>query len=294
MRNGTAWKRDAVLSVALRLGAVASGSVMLLILLFLIREAWPGITGIGAGRFVGDASWHPVEGKFNLLPMVAASVAAMAGAVMLAVPLGLASALFGRYYAPVGLAMVYRRMLELLAGVPSVVYGFWGLVTLVPLIARLQPPGASLLAGVLILTVMILPTVALLSEAALASVPRAYLRGAAALGWGRWATLRRVVLPAARGGIATAVLLAAGRAIGETMAVLMVCGNVVRFPGDPFAPVRTLTANIALEMGYAYGEHRAALFVTGLILVAVVGVLVAVAEVVSHGQLRGGGGTDDA
>ena len=281
--------KDRLLVGLLYGGGALAGSVMLLILVFLVREAWPGLTGIGARRLVSDASWHPVEGKFNLLPMVAASLTAMIGAMVLAVPLGVGSALFCRYYAPAAVAGPYRRLLELLAGIPSVVYGFWGLVVLVPLIGRWQPPGASLLAGVLILAVMVLPTVALLSEAALASVPGRYTHGAAALALGRGATLRRVVLPAARGGIATAVLLAAGRAIGETMAVLMVCGNVVQmpgpFPGGMFDPVRTLTANIALEMGYAYGTHRAALFVAALVLVVVVVALVAAAEWVSHGQM---------
>jgi len=281
-----------MLTAALRCGAVASGSIVLLIVGFLVFEAWPAWDAIGVSGFAGDPSWHPVEGKFNLLPMVAASLLTMVGAMLLAAPLGVASALFCSWYAPRWLAVGYRRVLELLAGIPSVVYGFWGLVVLVPLIGGLHPsiPGPSLLAGVLVLTVMVLPTVALLSEAAVASVPKSDIHGAAALALGRWATLRRVVLPAARGGIATACLLAAGRAIGETMAVLMVCGNVVQMPGSFPAgvldPVRTLTANIALEMGYAFGVHRAALFVTGLILLGVVMTLVASAEWLSRGQLR--------
>lgn len=281
-------QQDFVLVATLRLSAIASGSIVLLIVGFLIVEAWPAGESIGAGAFVSDPSWHPIEGKYNLLPMVVASLVAMLGAMGLALPLGLASAMFCRWYAPRRVAVVYRRVLELLAGIPSVVYGFWGLVVLVPMIGAWRPPGASLLAGVLILTVMVLPTVALLSEAAIAGVPRNMVDGAAALAMGRWAMIRRVILPAARGGIATACLLAAGRAIGETMAVLMVCGNVVQTPGNIFDPVRTLTANIALEMGYAFGPHRAALFVTGLILLAVVIGLVAAAEWFSRGHMRDG------
>lgn len=282
---------DALLAAALRLAAVASGSIVLLIVGFLLVEAWPALsgggasdaqTGIGLSRFLGDPSWHPSEGRFNLVPMVAASLLAMAGAMLLAGPLGLASALFCSWYAPRPVAAAYRRLLELLAGIPSVVYGFWGLVVLVPLVARWAPPGASLLSGVAVLTLMVLPTVALLSEAAIKQVPADAVRGAGALGLGRWSTLRRVVLPAARGGVATACLLAGGRAIGETMAVLMVCGNVVQTPTSVFDPVRTLTANIALEMGYAFGPHRAALFVTGLILLAVVIALVMLAGLIGR------------
>ena len=263
-----------------------SAAVVVVIGLFVVREAWPGFTEVGAARFVTDDGWHPTEGRFGLLPMVAASLLLMVGAVALATPVGVVSAVFCRWYAPRPVAAVYRRIIELLAGIPSVVYGFWGLVTLVPLVARWQPPGASLLTGILILAVMVLPTVALLSEAALEAVPNAYTRAAAALGLGRWASLRRVVLPAARSGIATAVLLAAGRAIGETMAVLMVCGNVVKMPTSAFDPVRALTANIALEMAYAMQEHRAALFVSGAVLLGVVAALVAMAEWLSRGDLR--------
>ena len=149
---------------------------------------------------------------------------------------------------------------------------------MVPLIGQFEPPGASLLAGILILTLMIVPTVALLSDAALDALPRSYAQGAAALGLGPWATATRVLLPAARGGVATGVMLAAARALGETMAVLMVCGNVVRVPDSVFDPVRTLTANIALEMAYAADDHRAALFVSGLLLTVLVSVLVLLAH----------------
>ena len=209
------------------------------------------------------------------------------GAVALATPLGLLSAIFCRFYAPPAISMVYRRIMELLAGIPSVVYGFWGLIVLVPIIASFAPPGASLLAGILILTLMIVPTIALFADAAIANVPSAYLNGSAALGMSRWGSLWGVILPAARNGIYTGVILATGRAIGETMALLMVCGNVVQVPDSLFAPMRTLTANIALEMAYALGDHRGALFVSGLLLMAMVSVLVALADRLDSGQTRG-------
>lgn len=275
-------RSDFLLLWALRGIAVLAGGIALLIAAFLLIESLPALLSVGLGRFFTDESWHPSggaeAGSFNLTPMLAGTLAAAAGAVLLATPLGIASALFCRFYAPRRLGAAYRRLIELLAGIPSVVYGFWGLVVLTPIIRQWQPPGQSLLAGVLILTVMILPTTALLSESSLRSVPRAYLKGAAALGLSRWATIRGVALPAAKGGIFTAVLLATGRAIGETMAVLMVTGNVVQFPGSAFDPVRVLTANIALELGYAMNHHRSALFVSGLILMAIVVVLVAMAE----------------
>jgi phosphate transport system permease protein len=173
----------------------------------------------------------------------------------------------------------------LLAGIPSVVYGFWGLVVLVPLIGRIQPPGTSLLAGIAILTIMILPTIALMADASLAKVPPEYLRGAAALGLSRWGMIRGVVFPAAKSGLFTGVILETGRAIGETMAMLMVCGNVVQTPKSLFDPMRTLTANIALEMAYATGDHRSALFVSGLVLMALIVALVVGAEVISKGQI---------
>lgn len=262
-----------------------------LILIFLARDAWPALSSVGLERFFGDPSWHPTggaqAGSFNLTPMLAGTLAASFGALVLATPAGILAALFCRYYAPPSIGGIFRRLLELLAGIPSVVYGFWGLVTLAPLIRRWEPPGQSLLTGVLILALMILPTVALLSEASLRAVPASYLRGAAALGLGPWATLSGVVLPAARNGIAVAVLLATGRAVGETMALLMVTGNVVQVPASVFDPVRTLTANIALELGYALDHHRSALFVSALVLMAMIVALVAAAEWLARGRRRG-------
>lgn len=242
----------------------------MLIVLFLLHESWPVLQRVGAVRFFSDPGWHPLEGMFNLTPMLAATAAASAGAILVAGPLGVASAVFSRFYAPPFLAALFRRMVALLAGIPSVVFGLWGLTVLVPRIAEWQPPGASLLAGVLILALMVLPTVALTADAALAAVPETYLRGAAALGLTKSGTLLKVLIPAARSGIIGGMLLAAARALGETMAVLMVAGNVVQVPTGFFDPVRTLTANIALEMAYATGDHRAALFVSGLTLLLLV------------------------
>jgi phosphate transport system permease protein len=271
-------RRDAALLWTLRALAAVSGAIVLFIAYFLTTESLPVLRDVGVARFFSDPSWHPragaTAGTFNLAPMVIGSLLATLGAILLAAPLGVASAVFCQYYASARLARFYRQLIGLLAGIPSVVYGFWGLVVLVPILRTLAPPGQSLLAGILILALMILPTVALIADGALANVPRAYLLGASALGLSRFSTIVRVALPAARSGLVTAAILGAGRAMGETMAILMVCGNVVALPGSVFDPVRTLTANIALEMAYAVGDHRSALFLTGLVLLVLVAALV--------------------
>ncbi len=263
----------------------------MLIVGFLFWEALPALREVGVGRFASDASWHPAagsaEGQFNLVPMIVATSLATAGAVLLAGPLGIGSAVFAHFYAPRRLRHTYGKMIELLAGIPSVVYGLWGLVVLVPLIAKWHPPGTSLLSAIIVLTIMILPTIALLAGAAFDNLPSEYVRASAALGLSRGRTIFSVVLPASRSGLFTAMLLGTGRAIGETMAVLMVAGNVVQNPSSIFQPVRTITANIALEMAYAMDGHRSALFVCGLLLMAMVIVLVGFAEWVSRGLIYG-------
>ncbi len=253
--------------------ACLTAVILVLIVVFLLRESLPVLTKIDWFRFMTDDSWHPTEHQFGLAPMLWATLASSCGALLLAGGLGLASALYGRFYASPVVARLYRQLLALLAGIPSVVFGLWGLTQLTPLIAAWQPPGASLLAGILVLSLMILPTVALTADSALAAVPDAYLRGAAALGLSRAGMLLGVVLPSAKNGIIAGLLLAMGRALGETMAVLMVAGNVVQTPQSLFDSVRTLTANIALEMAYAVGDHRSALFVSGLVLTGLIVIL---------------------
>ena len=261
---------DTLLRWVLQAGAVVSALVMAMIMLFLLSESWPVLQHLSLAQFLTDSSWHPLEGSYNLTPMLSGTLFASMGALLLAVPLGIASAIFIVYYASSWSALLYRRLIELLAGIPSVVFGFWGLTTLVPLVNQLHPPGASLLAGILVLTLMILPTIALMTYAALIAVPDEYIRSAAALGLSGWSMIRGVALPAARTGIVAGIVLAAGRALGETMAVLMVAGNVVQHADSLFDPIRTLAANIALEMAYAMGDHRAVLFVSGLMLMLLV------------------------
>jgi phosphate transport system permease protein len=210
--------------------------------------------------------------------MVVGTLYATLGAVALAGPCGIAVAIFAMFYAPPSIARLVHGVLGLLAGIPSVVFGLWGLVTLVPLLNRFHPPGLSLLMGIVILTLMILPTIALIAEAALRAVPRDYTMGGAALGSTRWQMIWDIVLPSARSGLLTAVLLGAGRALGETMAVSMVMGNTIQIPDSVLVPARTLTAHIGLEMAYAMGSHRAALFVAGLWLLGSIITLVVIID----------------
>ena len=269
---------DRLLFQVLRSLAGFVGTLVLCIFAFLIIEALPAIRDIGLLAFATDPSWHPTEHLYNLTPMLLGTLLVSAGAIVLATPLGLLLALFCQYYAPTNIARIYTRFIELLAGIPSVVYGFWGLIVLVPLIAKLHAPGSSLFAGILILTIMILPIVTLVSQTALQQVPKEYTQNAIALGLTRWSIIRYIILPTAQPGIVAGVILQTGRALGETMAILMVCGNVVQYPSSLFDPIRTLTANIALEMAYATGTHRASLFFTGLCLLLMVLGLVMMAQ----------------
>ena len=209
---------DAALRAVTGLAARLSGTVVVGIALFVLWQAWPVLQAVGPLRFVTDAGWHPLAqpAQFNLLPMLVASVAVTLGAMLLAGPLGLFTAIFMTDYAPPALARLLRGVVELLAGVPSVVYGLWGLVTLVPLLAAWQPPGASLLAGILVLALMILPTMVLAAHAAIAGVAAEHRLTVAALGFSCAGSLWGVLLPAARAGLCGALLLSTTRALGET------------------------------------------------------------------------------
>lgn len=268
------------LQLYLRSCAVIATSVLLLIVAFVTREAWPGLTTVGFSRLFSDPSWHPVDLQFNLVPMIVGTLAVTLGAVILSAPIGVGTAILLNFYAPRWLARLFRGMIGVLAGIPSVVFGLWGISVVLPIIAELSPlgQGQSLLAGILILGLMTLPTVVVTADAAIAAVAAKHIRSAAALGMGRRAIIWSVVVPAARGGIASGVALQIARSIGETMAVLMICGNIVQVPSSLFDPVRTLTANIALEAGYADSEHRSVLFVTGLVLLFLVATTMLVVE----------------
>jgi len=254
--------------------ALSAVSSLILITVFIFLEGLPLIIHTGLKDFIFSTHWAPTKGHFGIAAMIVSSVLVTLGAMVIGVPLGLACAIVLAEFSPEGLKRILKPTLELLAGIPSVVYGFLGVIWLVPLIRDyLGGPGLSLLAGSMILGIMILPTIISISIDALTAVPNLYREGSIALGATSWQTVRGVVLPAASSGIITAIILGMGRAIGETMAVIMVAGNALQLPASFLDPVRTLTSNIALELGYAAGRHREALFATGIVLFIIIMVL---------------------
>ncbi|MDR3224793.1 MAG: phosphate ABC transporter permease subunit PstC [Clostridiales Family XIII bacterium] len=242
--------------------ALASIGAVGLICYFLFVNGIPAILKIGAADFLFGQEWAPtdVPPSFGILPMIVGSLYVTAGAIVIGVPLGVLTALFMAFVCPKGLYRAVKPGVDLLAGIPSVVYGFFGMAAIVPLL------GNSILSACVLLGVMILPTIIGISESALRAVPDHYYEGALALGAGHYRTVFSVMLPAAKSGVLAAAVLGVGRAIGETMAVIMVAGNQARMPVDLFKGVRTLTANIVIEMGYAEGLHREALIATGVVL----------------------------
>ncbi|MCB1062645.1 MAG: phosphate ABC transporter permease subunit PstC [Verrucomicrobiae bacterium] len=257
--------------------AIFSGGLVLLIVGFLILGSFPILESGRLANLFTDETWRPGSDRdpqFGILPMLVASFLVTLLAIGIAAPLGVASSVFHHFYLSEQLRRWNRRMLELLAGVPSVVFGFWGLTVIVPAVNRIEPPGQSLLAAALVLGLMIVPTVALTSQAALGAIPNYQLLAAAGLGLGRGQTILNIALPASRNGIMGGILLAIARAVGETMAVVMVCGNIPEMPSSLFDPVRPVTATIALEMGYASSTHQALLFAAGLLLVLATGAIV--------------------
>ncbi len=259
--------------------ALSALSALALITVFIFIEGVPIIAKVGVVNFVFGMKWAPSQGAFGIFPMIIGSVSVTLGAAVLGVPVAICCSIFLAEFAPAALSNLVRPAIQLLAGIPSVVYGFWGLVFIVPAIRNyLGGPGLSILAGSVILAIMILPTVISISEVSLLALPRLYKEGAFALGATHWQTIRSVLMPAAKSGIVAAIILGIGRAIGETMAVIMVLGNAVALPQSILDPARTLTTNIGIEMGYASGEHQEALFATGIVLLIIIMILNAIAQ----------------
>jgi len=254
--------------------AFSAISALLLIALFIIKEGLPFIISYGPVKFLFSSDWQPQSGHFGIWPMIVASVWVTLGAMLVGAPLGVACAVYLTEFVPRNVMKVIKPTIELLAGIPSVVYGFIGVMVLAPMIrSSLGGPGLSVLAGAIILGIMILPTIISISIDSIQAVPNSYREGSLALGATRWQTTHMVTVPAAKSGIIASIILGMGRAIGETMAVIMVAGNAVKIPGSALDSVRTLTANIALEMGYATGQHRQALFATGVVLLIIIMIL---------------------
>ena len=260
------------------IAACASVLAVALICVFLFANGIPAIKEIGFGKFLTGEIWKPNNDIYGILPMIVGSLYVTAGAIVFGVPIGILTAVFMAFYCPKQIYKPLKTATELLAGIPSVVYGFFGLVVLVPLIRnmgrslkemgilRSAGNGSSILTASLLLGMMILPTIIGLTESSLRAVPEQYYEGAVALGATHERAIFKVVLPAAKSGVVAAIVLGVGRAIGETMAVIMVAGNQARMPAGIFKGVRTLTANIVIEMGYAAGLHREALIATGVVL----------------------------
>ena len=238
-----------------------------LICIFLFANGVPGMVKIGVWDFLTGTKWKPGNDIYGILPMILGSVYVTAGALIIGVPAGLMTALFLSRFAGKRTAKLMKPAVELLAGIPSVVYGFFGLVVIVPLVRSLfGGSGSSLLTACLLLGMMILPTIITVSESALNAVPSSYYEGALALGTTHERAVFSVVLPAARSGVMAAIILGVGRAIGEAMAVVMVAGNRAVIPNSLIKGVRTLTSNIVMEMGYAADLHREALIATAVVL----------------------------
>lgn len=238
-----------------------------LITIFIFAKGLPLVAKIGIGDFLFNTQWSPTKGIFGIGSMFIGSVLITLGALIWTVPLGLGTAILMAEIAPPKIGTILGNLVNLLAGIPSVVYGFIGLIVVVPFIRdNLGGNGMSLLAGAIILGIMILPTLINISRDSILAVPHEYKEGSLALGATHFQTISKVIVPAAKSGIITAIVLGMGRAIGETMAVVMVTGNSPIIPGSILEPVRTMTSNIVLEMGYASGDHQTALFATGMVL----------------------------
>lgn len=254
--------KEKVMSRIFLLAALSTVLALALICLFLFINGIPAMAKIGVFSFLLGKEWSPSDTPplFGILPMIAGSLYVTAGAIIIGVPIGILTAVFLSKSCPKKLYKFIKPGMDLLAGIPSVVLGFFGMAVIVPVF------GESILSASIVLGIMILPTVTGISESAIRAVPQNYYEGAVALGAGHYRAVFKVILPAANSGVLAAIILGVGRAIGETMAVIMIAGNQARMPVSLFKGVRTMTANIALEMGYAAELHREALITTALVL----------------------------
>ena len=264
--------REKGMALVFLLAALVSILCVGLICVFLFANGIPAIREIGVSEFLLGRMWKPGNDIYGIFPMIVGSVYVTGGALLLGVPIALLTAVYLAYFCPDGLYRLLKPAVELLAGIPSVVYGFFGIVVLVPFVRTISEPldgkGNSIATASILLAIMILPTIIGVVEPALRSVPRSYYEGALALGATHERSVYTAVVPAAGSGILAGIVLGVGRAMGETMAVIMVAGNQARMPKGVFQGIRTLTGNIVIEMGYAAGLHREALIATGVVLFA--------------------------
>lgn len=261
--------KENMMKVIFFAAAITSILAVALICLFLFINGVPAMTRIGFFDFILGRSWKPnnTPPSYGIFPMILGSIYVTAGAIIIGVPIGILTAVFMAKYCPKNLYRILKPAIDLLAGIPSVVYGFFGLVVIVPFIRdTFGGTGSSMLTASILLGIMILPTIIGVSETAIRAVPQSYYEGGLALGASHERSIFFVTLPAAKSGIMAAVVLGIGRAIGETMAVIMVAGNQARMPKGLLKGIRTLTANIVIEMGYAADLHREALIATAVVL----------------------------
>lgn len=260
--------KEQVMHAVFFIAACASVLAVALICLFLFVNGIPAMKEIGIFKFLLGTMWKPGNNIYGILPMIMGSIYVTAGAILIGVPIGILTSVFMASYCPKKVYRFFKSAIDLLAGIPSVVFGFFGLMMLVPLIRDLfhKGNGSSILSASILLGIMILPTIIGVTESAIRAVPSNYYEGSLALGATKERSLFFVVLPAAKSGLIAGVVLGIGRAIGETMAVVMVAGNQARMPAGILRGVRTMTSNIVLEMGYAADLHREALIATGVVL----------------------------
>ena len=259
--------KEKIMHLVFLLSAVISIAAVILICVFLFSSGVPAIAQIGLKEFLTGTEWRPGNNIFGIFPMIVGSLYVTAGALVIGVPIGILTAIFMARFCPKGLYRIMKSAINLMAGIPSVVYGFFGLVILVPLVRDyIGGRGLSVLTASILLGLMILPTIISMSEAAIRAVPESYYEGALALGASHERSVFSAVVPAARSGIFAGIILGIGRAVGETMAVIMVAGNQTLIPEHLTDGVRTLTTNIVLEMGYATDLHREALIATAVVL----------------------------
>jgi len=272
------------------LSAAATTISVALITIFIFQSGLPVLAEYGALEFIFGATWSPTNGSYGILPLILGTLSVTLGSLVIGIPTGIACAIFLSEILPRKAARAFKSAIELLAGIPSVVYGFFGLVVIVPAIRNFVLPiyqvfdsdasatGFSILAGAVILAIMILPTIVSISENSISAVPKEFKEASLALGANKMETIVRVLIPAARSGILSSIILGMGRAIGETMAVLLITGNMAKIPGSMMDPVATLTGTIAMEMGYASPTHQQALFAVGIILFIIIMLLNIIAQ----------------
>jgi phosphate transport system permease protein len=264
---------DRTAKVGVLICATSSFLVLLAIIIFILKEGLPAFLHVGFFNFLFGINWSPTNQQFGVLPMIIGSLAVTLGSMILAVPLGIACAILLSEIAPLRVRQILRPAVELLVGIPSVVFGLVGIGVIVPAIRQVGGTGYSIAAACIVLMSMVLPTIISISDDSIRAVPRKYKEGSLAIGANQWQTIWHILIPAARSGIGAGIILGIGRAIGETMAMIMVIGNAVMFPTSLLDPARTLTGNIAVEIQYASGVHESALFATAVVLLVFIIIL---------------------